>query len=133
MDLLKVERLLFRSLPGIPAENRWTAFHPFASFMLVLMGVFEMGFSAWQLAFAAHEELDEEHSEKNLSPEQLAEIHWELNWEGCTHTQIRFVIFPDPNYVRMMAGLPRNLVGNHMFHVLPARSHQVSLKLSRNA
>ena len=65
--------LLFEESPGIPAEDRWTAFHPFASWMCLFSGLFSIGCECWLWAFRDSEELARDVKEEG-SPEHIQRI-----------------------------------------------------------
>ena len=69
-----VHKLWFQSLPGVPAENRWTSAGPYFSWALTMICILEMGANAWTLAFEGGELFDDAVSELNLKPEELFRI-----------------------------------------------------------
>ena len=66
-----VRTLFFVAVPGVPVENRWTAFYPFLSWMLSMGGLFSLGSRGFLYAFDNDREEDEHASEQDLSEEAL--------------------------------------------------------------
>ena len=69
-----VDRLFFLNMPGVPVDNRWTAFHPFTSWLVLLFGFNMVGFLAWAIAFAGHDEHPESASTAGLNETQLLRL-----------------------------------------------------------
>ena len=55
---------VFHMLLGLPAENRWTAYHPFMSWLVMSIGLYELGSAAFMLAFDTEPEVAEDATEQ---------------------------------------------------------------------
>ena len=61
-------KLFWKSLPGVPAENRWESFHPFVPWCICFCGLVGcLGARAFMRRFADHTVFGQEISEENLN------------------------------------------------------------------
>ena len=79
-----VECVFFTALPGVPCENRWTAFYPFLCWTLLLFMLFQIGARAWLKAFGGDATCDEDANETGLEPEALFRVLNGKRMRRCT-------------------------------------------------
>jgi len=62
--------LFFENWPGVPAENRWLAFHPFESYTVLLIGVHKVASRGFLLGHGDCVEFPDDEPEDGLEEEQ---------------------------------------------------------------
>ena len=68
-----IEDLCFSTLPGVPAENKWTSMHPFLAWLVLFVGLFMLGGEAFLEGFSRSAAADENEKEEG-SAEEVARI-----------------------------------------------------------